>query len=197
MVMNNDLKIGCVLLAAGEGKRFGGNKLMADFNGKPILEHVLAALPKEVFERCVIVAADQKRLELADKYGVSGVINDKPEEGIARSIRMGIEEIGKVDGCMFLVCDQPMLKSDTISGMVKYYTKDTIFALSTHGKRGNPVIFPAKLLPELRMLTSQQTGVDVINEHSEKLKLYDIVEGIELMDIDTKGDLMALNKDIL
>ena len=191
------MKIGCVLLAAGEGKRFGGNKLMADFNGKPILEHVLIALPKEQFCCCVIVAADEKRIALAEKYGIEGVINDMPEQGIARSIRMGIEQMGEIDACMFLVCDQPMLQTNTISGMVKYYTKDTIFALSTKGKRGNPVIFPQFLLKELSQLSAEQTGVDVINEHSEKLKLYDIDSGIELMDIDTKTDLCAINKDIL
>lgn len=196
--MDKELKIGCVLLAAGEGKRFGGNKLMADFHGKPILEHVLAALPKDDFCCCVIVAANEKRVELAKKYGIDGVINGKPEEGVARSIRMGIEKIGdNVDGCMFLVCDQPMLKSDTLSGMVRNYTKNTILALSTRGKRGNPVIFPQCLLKELSALVEQQTGVDVINEHVGILKLYDIDEGIELMDIDTKGDLQILNKDIL
>lgn len=196
--MDKELKIGCVLLAAGEGKRFGGNKLMADFHGKPILEHVLAALPKDDFCCSVIVAANEKRIELAMKYGIDGVINDKPEEGVARSIRMGIDKIGNdVDGCMFLVCDQPMLKTDTLSGMVKNYTKNTILALSTKGKRGNPVIFPQFLLKELSELAAQQTGVDVINEHVRILKLYDIDEGIELMDIDTKGDLQILNKDIL
>lgn len=196
--MDKELRIGCVLLAAGEGKRFGGNKLMADFHGKPILEHVLAALPKDVFCCSVIVGANEKRIELANKYGIDGVINDKPEEGVARSIRMGIEKISDdVDGCMFLVCDQPMLKSDTLSGMVRNYTKNTILALSTRGKRGNPVIFPQYLLKELSSLEVQQTGVDVINEHVRILKLYDIDEGIELMDIDTKGDLQTLNKDIL
>ena len=31
-------KIGCVIMASGLGKRFGGNKLMADFQGKPLLQ---------------------------------------------------------------------------------------------------------------------------------------------------------------
>ena len=47
--MNKNLKIGCVLLAAGEGKRFGGKKLMVLLNGKPILEHILSVVPKDDF----------------------------------------------------------------------------------------------------------------------------------------------------
>ncbi len=195
--MNNELRMGCVLLAAGEGKRFGGNKLLAKLGDKPLLEHILTAVPKDDFCCCCIVAGDEDILALAKNHGIDGIINDRPEEGLARSIRLGIEQISDVDACMFLVCDQPMLKPDTISGMIRNYTKDTMLALSTKGKRGNPVIFPACLLGELKSLTPDQTGVDVINENAEILKLYDIDEGIELMDVDTKGDLLALNKDIL
>lgn len=195
--MNKNLKIGCVLLAAGEGKRFGGKKLMVLLNGKPILEHILSVVPKDDFCCCTIVAGDEEILSHAKNHGIDGIINDRPEDGLARSIRMGIEQIGDVDACMFLVCDQPMLKPDTISGMIRNYTPDTMLALSTKGKRGNPVIFPSCLLGELKSLLPYQTGVDVINNNAEILKLYDIDEGIELMDVDTKGDLIALNKDIL
>lgn len=29
--------LGCVIMASGLGKRFGGNKLMADFDGQPLI----------------------------------------------------------------------------------------------------------------------------------------------------------------
>ena len=31
-------KLGCVIMASGLGKRFGGNKLMEDFHGKPMIQ---------------------------------------------------------------------------------------------------------------------------------------------------------------
>jgi molybdenum cofactor cytidylyltransferase len=193
--MSNDLKFGCILLAAGEGKRFGGNKLLARLNGMPILEHILKALPIEKFADCAIVAADSKILKLADKYDISGVINDKPELKLAHSIRMGIEQMGDIDACMFLVCDQPNLKRETLSDMLDSYVSSSILSLSFHGKRGNPVIFPAFLLEELSNLSLDENGVCVINRHSEILKLYDTSDEAQLVDIDTKHDFRGCQTD--
>lgn len=193
--MNNTLKIGCVLLAAGEGKRFGGNKLLAELGGIPILEHILREMPKDKFSACAIIAADENILHMAASHGISGVVNDKPELGLARSIKMGIEQMGEIDACMFCVSDQPMLKGETIGDMVDNYQIGTILSLSTHGKRGNPVIFPGFLLDELKNLTIEESGVCVIVRHSEILKLYDIVDETQLVDIDTQHDYQDCQTD--
>jgi len=193
--MSNDLKFGCILLAAGEGKRFGGNKLLTKLNGVPILEHILKALPTSKFADCAIVAADSKIFKLAGKYGIGGVINDKPELKLAHSIRVGIEQMGDIDACMFLVCDQPNLTRVTLIDMVDSYVSGSILSLSFHGKRGNPVIFPAFLLEELSNLSINENGVCVINRHSEILKLYDIADEKQLVDIDTKHDFRDCQTD--
>ena len=49
--MDNTLKIGCVVMAAGYAARFGENKLAASVNGKPLIEHALEAIPRESFSR--------------------------------------------------------------------------------------------------------------------------------------------------
>ena len=42
------MNIGCVVLASGESVRFGSNKLLADFLGRPVLACLLDALPPEI-----------------------------------------------------------------------------------------------------------------------------------------------------
>ena len=44
------LPIGCVIMASGLGKRFGSNKLMADFNGKPMIYRILSATDGALFD---------------------------------------------------------------------------------------------------------------------------------------------------
>ena len=39
------MKIGCVVMAAGNSRRFGGNKLLADWEGKPLAAYALDAVP--------------------------------------------------------------------------------------------------------------------------------------------------------
>lgn len=190
------MRIGCVLLAAGAGRRFGGNKLTAELQDKPIIEYILSSLPIALFSQCVIVAANEDLLDIAKKYNVLGIINDKPQEEVRRSIRMGIEQLTGVDACMFCVADQPLLSKTTISSMIDAYISHTILALSSNGKRGNPVIFPSSLLSELTALKKGESGKTVIRGHEDILKLFDIEDSIQLKDIDTKDQLHEINRKL-
>lgn len=64
--MDNTLKIGCVVMAAGNAARFGENKLAAMVNGKPLIEHALDAIPRESFSR-VLVVTQHENVEAAAK----------------------------------------------------------------------------------------------------------------------------------
>ena len=191
------MKTGCILLAAGAGARFGGNKLKAQAAGRPFVDYILSALPKERFDRCVIVAADAELLGIAAQYGVSGIINDQPGLGVSRSIRLGLEALDSVDACMFCVCDQPLLTCATLCGMLDQYIPGTILALSSNGKRGNPVLFPSSLFGNLMALGTDESGKNVMDSHPELLRLHEISDSAQLMDADTKEQLAALEKLIL
>ncbi len=158
-------------------------------NGQQIIEYTLSNIPVDAFHQVIIVAANENILSIANRYGINGVINSQPDLGIARSIKMGTELINTADACMYLVSDQPLLKMSTITGMLSAYKKGTILALSSNGKRGNPVIFPASLYGELTSLNINESGQNVINNHLDILELYEIENSTELMDIDTKDDL--------
>ncbi len=191
------MQTGCILLAAGAGARFGGNKLKAPVAGRPFAEYILSNLPADRLDKCVIVAADAELLHMAAEHGISGVINDQPEKGVSRSIRMGLQAIGPVDACMFCVCDQPLLTRETICGMLETYVPGTILALSCDGKRGNPVLFPSSLLSELNALGPDESGKNVIHAHPGLLRLYEISDPAQLADIDTREQLTEIEKIIL
>jgi molybdenum cofactor cytidylyltransferase len=188
------MTIGCVLLAAGAGKRFGGNKLSAELNEKPIIEYILESLSTERYAQRVIVAPNHELLQKARLHGFDSVINDRPELGISRSIRLGLAQLTKVDACMFCVADQPLLARETINAMLDAYTQGTILALSVDNTLGNPVIFPSSLFPELSSLTGEESGKTVVSRHMDKLKHFSIGDRSQLLDIDTKENLHALSQ---
>lgn len=109
-------KIHVILLAAGNSIRFGNNKLLHKIDGKPLYQFLPDTL-KEV-QSCdgvhCIVSQYKEILEQMAERGYHCVKNDKPEDGIAHSIRLGIEyleEIGvlmKEDAILFGVCDSLM-----------------------------------------------------------------------------------------
>ena len=73
-------RIGILLLAAGEGKRFGGNKLEALIHGKSMFSYALDLVEKQKVSQKVVVTG-KKRIALeAEKRDIKVVWNELPEE---------------------------------------------------------------------------------------------------------------------
>ena len=82
-----------VILAAGEGRRFGGPKQLAMLDGAPLIEHALAAMREaDSIDRMIVVLgarADAIRAG-ADLEDADIVVADDWREGMAASLRAGI-----------------------------------------------------------------------------------------------------------
>ena len=89
--------IGGVLLAAGAGSRFraagGGVKLLAQLDGRPLVERALAALAAAPLgDRVVVLGAHADELLAAiDLHGARAVRNDHWERGMASSLHAGLD----------------------------------------------------------------------------------------------------------
>ena len=185
--MAGAVSLAAVLLASGHGKRFGGDKLFYDYGGKPMVERAFLSVPDGVFTRVCAVSRSEKVLALAGEYGFVPVPNGDLTDDVAVTIRLGIGNLPEgTDGCMFLVCDQPALRRETVAALAAAFfaRPDRIWALSFAGKRGNPVIFPSALFGELASLPYDTGGRAVIDRHHELLSLMEAGDGAELDDID-------------
>ena len=184
--------IGCILLAAGAGARFGGGKLGAILNGRPVVEYILDSLRETPFGRRIIVAASESMLRTARGFGVDGVVNACPDLGVSLSIRLGLTLMDGTDACMFCVADQPLLKNKTLSGMLAAYEPGTILLAAHKDQSGNPVIYPASLYGELSSLTGEESGKTVACRHESLLRTFHVADASQLCDIDTREDLIAM-----
>ena len=185
------MKIGCVLLAAGAATRFGGGKLAAPLGGKPVIEYTLENLRDAPFDRRAIVAATPELLAIAQRYGIDGTVNDRPDLGVSRSIRMGLELMDGTDACMFCVADQPLLRRETLDGMLQSYERGTILMAAHNGQSGNPVIYPSSLYAELSSLVGEESGKTVACRHEGLIRIFHVPDSLQLCDIDTREDLIA------
>ena len=89
------LRIGCVVMAAGNARRFGENKLAVQVQGKALFHRALEAVPAEQFVRTVVVSQYPEVLELAHRMGFVPVPNRHPDWGISHTIRKQFEETGE------------------------------------------------------------------------------------------------------
>ena len=187
----NDLKIGCVVMAAGTGRRFGGDKLGVTVEGKTMIQRALEAVPTQKFSRVVVVTGHDEVKECAQGFGFTVIDNPHPDWGQSYSIRLGLQELSHCDALLFQVADQPRLKKESVASLVDFYVRhpDSIVALGHQGKRGNPCLFPAAFFPEIMALQGDVGGNVVIHHHMDKLLLWE-VPAEELKDIDTKEQLL-------
>ena len=147
------------------------------------------ALPPVLFARATVVSSYPGILSLAGRRGYLPVSNPVPEEGQSASIRLGLSELLDMDGVLFAVCDQPWLERRSVECLLEQFSlsPDCICAMSWQGKRGNPVIFPEVLFPELLALDGDWGGGSIIPSHL--LRLVEAETAQELQDIDTPIDL--------
>lgn len=192
---NKQLRIGCVVMAAGNARRFGENKLAAVFQGRSLLQRALEAVPAEKLGPVAVVTQYPEAAALARGFGFRPVRNPHPDWGISYTIHLGLEALGPCDGALFLVSDQPLLRREAVAALVDAFRArpDALAALGHNGVRGNPCLFPARFFPELRSLTEDQGGSTIIRRHQEELVLVE-VPACQLEDVDEPQALLALGR---
>ena len=83
-----DLRIGCVVMAAGDARRFGENKLAAELGGRTLIRRALEAVPAECFCAVAVVTQYAEVEALARSFGFLPVRNLHPDWGISHTIRL-------------------------------------------------------------------------------------------------------------
>lgn len=184
------MHIGCVVLASGESVRFGSNKLLADFCGKPMLAHLLAALPARL--STVVVTRSAAVRAMAAELGYRCLLHREPE--VRDTIRLGLAQLSQTRGCLFCVGDQPLLTRQTVEKMLlAFETRPQGIVRAAFGARqGNPVLFAQNFYPELMALTQGEAGVTVIRRHADNVRTVETTFEQELTDADTPETLATL-----
>lgn len=186
---------GCVIMASGLGKRFGENKLVVDFLGKPLIAHILDTT-EGLFLKRVVVTRHKSVEGYCKERGISVVIHDLHHR--SDTVRLGMEEIGDAERCMFCPGDQPLVSQNTIASLLLSAVNqpDSIWRTCCDGVPGSPVLFPRWSFHELRTLPEGRGGGEVVRRHPETCKMLP-TDPWELMDADTPEILEQLRQYVL
>lgn len=190
------MKIGCLIMAAGNARRFRENKLAAEFQGKSLIHHALEAVPKGLFDQVVVVTQYPEVADQARAFGFTATENKHPDYGISHTISLGTQEMADCDAILYMVSDQPLLSRQSVERVVQKWKQhpESIVGAAHNGKRGNPCIFPKKFFPELLDLKEDHGGNTVIRAHEDHLLTVEVPQW-ELTDVDTPKALKDLNRE--
>lgn len=188
--------VGCVIMASGLGSRFGGNKLLADFCGKPMLSYILDATAGFSCLRRLTVTRHLPAANLCREKGVDVLCHELPHRN--DTIRLGLESLSahsSLSGCMFCPSDQPLLSSESIAALLKtfFQNPDRICRLGYEGRAGSPVLFGRRFFPELLALPQGAGGSYLTKKYPAQVMLVPVRDPLELYDVDTQEDLKKLS----
>ncbi|MFV0504019.1 MAG: NTP transferase domain-containing protein [Lachnospirales bacterium] len=173
----------CIILAAGESKRFGENKLLYKIENKTFFQITLEkVLP--LFKEIYVVTNYKEVIDMCKKNNVHIILNEDYKKGQGTSIKKTIPYLK--DDFMFIVSDMPFLKTNTITDLINLFNSNkNVTRPIAKGKSGNPVIFPQHYSEKFHYLPDNKGGMYVVNSPINYLE----VNGLEIFDIDTKEDL--------
>jgi molybdenum cofactor cytidylyltransferase len=181
-----------LILAAGLSTRFGGDKLSAELDGRPLLQHVIDAAADVPLTPLVVVVSDVERR--LDWRGARPVRNADPGRGLSSSLRIGLEELrgdGAVERVVVLLGDQPRVPMAVIEQLLAARGAPIVVPRYEDGP-GNPVVVHRAAWP-LAVTISGDAGMRQLFAARPDLVAYIDVSGGN-PDIDTPDDLMKLEQ---
>lgn len=185
------MKITAVLLAAGLSSRMGENKLFLPYQGKFLVEYTMSLLATLPFFQRVIILNEDNANKIAPSDDFIVAINSHPERGQSGSVRLGAQ-LAQGDAVLFCTGDQPFLDEKSIKTILHHAAPDRIVIPTHQGRRGHPVCFGHRFIPELLALSGEEGGKPILRAHPECCAFVEIENARALIDIDTKQEYEAL-----
>jgi molybdenum cofactor cytidylyltransferase len=186
-------RIAAIILAAGRSTRMGSaNKLLADLNGKPLVRWVAeAALTSQA--RPVLAVTGHQTSDVVDALtglDMTFVGNPHYATGLASSLRAGIRALPEtIDGALVLLGDMPRITAAHIDRLIAASASGKIIVPVHQGRRGNPVLWPARYFPELLVLGGDTGARGLLTTHAADIHEVDLATDAIFLDIDTPDAL--------
>jgi CTP:molybdopterin cytidylyltransferase MocA len=178
-----------LILAAGGGTRYGRSpKLLADLDGRPLLEHAIEAqcsVPELESIVVVLGAHSEAILERVDFIRAAPIVCASWREGIAASLRCGSKALPDAERVILTLGDEPLMTPEIIA---RFVASAPGTRATYNGQPGHPVVLGREQLRGIASITGDQGA-------RELLRGGPTIECAELGargDVDTPEDLAAI-----
>ncbi len=192
-------RVTCLVLAAGSSKRMGDrNKLLEPIDGIPMVATVVrTALASRADSVVVVTGKGREQVEAClSELPIDTLWNPDHAQGLSTSLRAGV--YGLPDGTQaVVVClgDMPRVLPSHIDALIHAFLADpdgSIFVPTWQGRRGNPVLWTADMLPEFGTLSGDLGAKVLMTQHETMLHEVPVDSAGILTDVDTPEALQAL-----
>lgn len=190
------MRVGAVLLAAGQGSRLGGYpKALLQRQGIPLIHHHLRALDAAGVNVTVVVTGFYHQAiepELAS-FSVEVVRNPDPARGQPSSVRLGMQAIGAdFDAIIMMLCDQPLINANDIKMLLEGFCQSAggeILVPQVNGQRGNPIVVSGQAMAQMLGADETMYCRRFMDENPGTVCFMQTENAHFIADLDTPADL--------
>jgi len=197
--MDRDRKlISGILLAAGAGSRFGGDKLLHPLDdGVAIAAHAARNLLAATSDVVAVVRwGDFPLYDMLEQEGCQVTMFQGAARGMGASLAHGVKEARGAGGWVVALADMPRIAPATIRAVAAALEAGAQIAAPVfQGERGHPVGFGTALRDELLALDGDQGARAVLERHRNAVKLVECDDPGILLDIDRRADLGGIPRE--
>ena len=189
--------ISAILLAAGESTRMGRLKALLPWQGATLIEYQVGSLLSAGVADLVVVVGhrgDEVSAPIAGRQGVTTVVNPDYRQGKTTSIKAGLSAISaNATAILVLAVDQPR-PPDILRAVIEAHeARSPLITSPVYGGRGgHPMIFHARLLPELSAITEEGEGLrEVTRRYASDIYRLEMDDPVVRVDVNTPENLQA------
>ena len=181
-----------IVLAAGGSSRMGRPKVLLPWGGGTLLSAAVGPLLQSRLDRVVVVLgaeAERVRREAAlpDDPRLRVVVNASWGEGMASSLRRGLEEASDAEAVLIALGDQPGMTAERVHAVLDAARRGSplLVVPASGAVPSHPILFARALFSELRSLTGDAGAREVVRRHWKEAVRF---EAEPLPDVDTEED---------
>jgi CTP:molybdopterin cytidylyltransferase MocA len=193
------LRIGAVLLAAGEGRRMGGvPKALIRLQGVPLISRQLIALAGADIDEVVVVTGHARDAieEQVRAYVVTLAHNADYAAGQQGSVRVGLAALdGACDAVIVMLADQPLIGTADLTEIIGAFKKRPaghVVVPVVAGRRGNPIILDHLALARILESEVNLGCRNLLEREPELVHAHETANARFVTDLDTVEDVEAL-----
>jgi len=186
-----------LLLAAGQGRRFGADKLRQPLaDGTPVAVAAARALKAACPDSIAVLRPEQDELAgLIEAEGLAVIRCAVARDGMGHSLAAGVAASPHAAGWLVALADMPCIRVATL-GAVRDAIADgaALAAPAFAGRRGHPVGFAPRWRDALMGLQGDEGARAILRANGACLTQLALDDPGVLLDVDTPADLAALGR---
>ncbi len=184
-----------LLLAAGQGRRFGGDKLLQPLaDGTPVAVAAARALKAACADSIAVLRPEQDALAaLLEAEGLRVVRCAAARSGMGHSLAAGVAASRDARGWLVALADMPCIRVATLQAVAELIGGGAALAAPRYaGRRGHPVGFAARWRDALLALEGDEGARAILQQSRFLLHVLETDDPGVLQDVDSPADLAAL-----